>query len=1172
MTVVSWRITLQVAKLSSIFYLVVCVVVGFGLPGNTSLARTFDEGRYAGVFGGLGWSGHFELTQVSENTFEARFQVDPAKNDNELDWGMDVEIHVLGPDKVQLTWPDNPRNLAGTTLLKPIDTPQGLALLGTIPVEGTGETWTEWAGFWLDQSLDSSPFAPWQRGYPEFREESMGRFRLWGAEPGGLANNATRCLIQTADGYIWVGTVDGLSRFDGKNWQSFDSSTSPELPGYNFRGLVEDNDGHLIAMVKHWGLFRLVNDVWKPFACNNELEGKIGSGLSRDSLGNFWFSLDSKWLARIDANEKLTLWSTDKVLPLRHPKESNLPRLGGTVSQSDWILLETSGGMRSFRPDSDSLPFWIPPIGENLACISVEANGTAVVSFKSIVYHYDDRGRVTEVYYPRTNSGSIRHARSSRQSGVWVAGSNGLFLMPNPSEIIHFGSVPAAMTEFVTEMMEDMEGNLWIATGGRGLCQFRRNSIRSIKESVWAIPDSDQRSNPLSIVKNQSGIPMIAGSRSIAIWDEEDWKSTVIQEGMQHKTLAFETGQDENNLWVGLASYLDQRDRIAMQSNADPLPVAVRVSGREKQIFSSSALPTGLAELSTSVWIPGEGFWLGSNLGVWVCDDNEVWSWNDRQGFSRFSVSALFVDSSQRVWIGTNDEGLYLRSRPTSEVKHFSSRDQSLFSSSILSIAETASGDLWLAGDQGVQWFDPESKAPSIDLSANVAPPVHSVLQDRSGNLWAGTSRGIYVLKSDQVQSCMDGDNSTAEWALLGSRDGIRNPSISLGYFPVGTELPNGELIFCMQDTLIRFHPSEVLGTMGQGPDVRISGCMDGSGEEWIGNILDSEEPLNLSPDAGKHIKIDFGVIHFSEPDLVRFRYRLSGKTTDWTELGKQNFVWLFDLTPGVYRLEVEAIDHHLQRSLIPASLFFYVAPYFHQTFGFKIGVVVCVLFCLWTLHRQRFRKQVRVQAINNQFRLEADRRRIARDMHDEIGTSFAQLKILGELVQNGRLKESALSNSIARMVALARAGSQTLREAIWSLESESAGSESLGDFLGATLENLLDGTGIKLDYHDSWEGKQPALSPRFKREVILITKGITSNVIRHSQATRFRCELRGEGDFVHLIWEDNGVGYEPKELSGDSFGIQSIAERVERLGGVFEPQTRHGVSIQVKLDSKKGE
>ena len=157
-------------------------------------------------------------------------------------------------------------------------------------------------------------------------------------------------------------------------------------------------------------------------------------------------------------------------------------------------------------------------------------------------------------------------------------------------------------------------------------------------------------------------------------------------------------------------------------------------------------------------------------------------------------------------------------------------------------------------------------------------------------------------------------------------------------------------------------------------------------------------------------------------------------------------------------------------------------------------------------------------------------------------------------------------------MVDLARAGSQTLREAIWSLESESAGRESLGDFLGATLENLLDGTGIKLDYHDSWEGKQPALSPRFKREVILITKGITSNVIRHSQATRFRCELRGEGDFVHLIWEDNGVGYESKELSGDSFGIQSIAERVERLGGVFEPQTRHGVSIQVKLDSKKGE
>ena len=1143
------------------------------LPLERTFGDDLAEGAYTGIWGHARRPGTFRLQNSGEGrlsgTFAMSSSMDPAG-----DWKGTLELERLEGDLWQASFSATPEFSGNQTILQRFDTPEGEAFIGSFAYDQSGEIWTGYLAIWLKSGLSPAAVGPSVAVSPELTVRYGGRSKRWEADPVGLGSNATRSLYKASDGHLWIGTTDGISRFDGRNWLTYNSETAPELPGWNCRGITEDEEGNIVLMLKHHGFYRLRDGQWEGYECNDYLENKTPSGLLKDGDGNLWFSMDGQQLCRVDTREHLATWGVAELIPLAHPSDTRLPGIGLGAEFAGGVVVGTTGGIRLFRPQFQGLPFWLLPRVDDLSRVVRTVDDELLVTSLSRIVHRDATGKVIETYFPRPHAGTLRHAFRARRGGLWVIGARGLFLMPGPETMIHFADFPIDLAESVTQAIEDDDGNLWVATTGRGLGMFCPTAIEPLMLPAIEDPYFAQRSRPISLSVGPEGGLLLARAAIVSQQRGAEW-ATLFESGeMEHTVITSVAEQTGSTVWAGIVQVDAQREKALKGLVSLPLPVAASVRGDEVDYYIHQGFPYGFDRVTSILSVEGHGVWLGTNEGVMVCQPDTVISWNDQFQLPHSVVTVLFQDSRDDVWVGMEEGGLY-RYRPGSDgLEQYSVGNDILLSDQIRTVAESSRGGLWYAGPEGVFHWDRQSARTSLNATGNLTSVIHAMLEDHEGNLWVGCSTGIFALQREQIDKAQENDLLALRWVRFGRVDGLSNPSIESGHFPAAVATPDGYLCFAMQSEFVRFRPEELLGSLSEGPDVRITAINDSGLESWMdkGSVVGGI--LQLGYDSPRHVKIDFDALHFSEPELLSFRYRLAARGADWTEIGSQRSVWLFDLSPGEYLFEVEAKDKNGVLSPRPARLPFRVLPRFYETTLFRVAGLSGVLALLWWGHHRKVRRTMEVEEMKGQLRLESDRRRIAQDMHDEIGASFAQLKILGELVESKRVEGEEQSKSVSRMVTLARSGSQTLREILWALDSADIEGEDLPEFLGATIENLLDGTGIALSYDHEWLEPIPKLSPRFKREVLLLAKGVVSNVIRHAHAENFRCELKGQGSRVHLLFQDDGVGFDPTTLSSDTLGMQSLEQRVARWGGQLKVTAvpDQGVKLEMTLDASAGD
>lgn len=794
------------------------------------LSFPVEPGRYLGIFGNPLNKGWIEFTHTRENNLVGTFSMSPKDNLGKVLWTMEVHLTALNSNEYTLSWPDNPRSSKGETLLRPVDTPQGRAYFGPFAYHEDGETRTSWAGFWLDTKLDQWSFKFPIIQYPELKEDDTGHFRSWTARADGLVNNAARSMIQTQDGFLWVGTVDGLSRFDGSHWKTIDASSAPELPGYNFRGLAQDEEGRLIAMLKHHGFFQLEGGGWRPFKCNSKLEGKDIALGSRDKHGNLWLTIDSIWLARIDKDEELRMWSIEKTMPLRHPRETVPPNLGVRIPHFGGITYTTSSGMRVFRPDTRDVPFWIPPNQGDMVQIMKDYNESLLSISLSTIIQYDDHGNIVQMFQPRSHTGTIKSVAASRFGGNWIVGANGLFFMSYNGELIRFSAVPMEIFRSgVTRMFEDRSGNLWIATGDRGLSLFRREWMGPLETEEW-LNDLNNHGHPTSFALNTQSRLMVASSAFVGIWTGEEYRKVIVDPEMQHDAIVPVPNRGDA-FWIAFSRSTVNPRRIVSSSSRNRRPIAALVENESTKFYYTDEFPEGVNVVSSAIWTEQQGLLIGTDSGIWVCRDGKVLNWNDENSLPRFYTTCIFLDSKRRVWIGTENSGFFMMDSKQSEQSDVVHIVKDPFESTlnyILCIDESSDGRLWIGGKDGVYLFDSESREILSDLTGNVHRPVHALVEDRSGNLWAGTSRGIYALHKNFIRKPLYDGAKGPKWILFGENDGLENTSIQTGFFPAAVELPTGELLFCMQDNVVRLHPDPLLDQAFPGPKARITRYING--------------------------------------------------------------------------------------------------------------------------------------------------------------------------------------------------------------------------------------------------------------------------------------------------------------------------------------------------------
>ncbi len=1090
---------------------------------------------------------------------------------------------AVSEDSWRIAWTDSGSSERRSVDLEWIRTIRGACLAGRY------DDRDQWGGkiqrlvlLWPDFSVQANPFQWPSQTTPDII--GVAKNRLAGdvlrseTARGGLASDATRCLFQSSDRYLWVGTVEGLSRYDGLIWTTFDAFSSPPLAASVIMSLAEDNEGRLLIGTKGDGIFRYDGSSFEPLVVNQLIGERSVSSVTSGPDGTIWFTVDGPSLGRLTPTGETEIWGVDEFNPYYHsitdyvknslmdviPLESEvrISAKGNWLSFSD-TPLEAAYGMVFGQYSGRMIPsaqggFWW--FHHGLVRLNAE---------NEVVQRYDvPKGS----YMAEAADGSLWWAMSYPPYDVFQHSEQGFFRY----------SVSEFTDSNAMGIIEDHQGNIWVATAANGVLRIRPQLVDTVAD--LPVPNGE-----VGAVAKVKGRPILC-SRSGGIVEQVNDRWTawnvnelpMVRQAYRSQSARLQPYRHDavggsvvgpSGLWVGLsvsdlATRLVDRGEI---SNSFPL-LAFRGES-ETRLYFSEERGGGMSRVSSLGVSRQNGVFLAGREGIFQLRPgaSSLVDWCRANGVDSFDGFCVLVDRQDRVWFGGDDSGLYRID--DDGVTHISRGGGGLVSNSVFSMCQSSDGALWVGAERGLTRIDEERQVTRFESGADfLERPIYSLVEDDQGYLWMGTPSGIFGVDRDHLDGLASREQNRLSAIRLGRRDGLDSESAEPQRTPGVIKTPDGRLWFCMDTSVAMFDPREVVRRHSVGPQVRISRF--GNGQKVFyenrrghgGRNADASVQLPLA--ARSTLKIEFEAISFSDPKWVSFEYRILEKSEHWFSSGSQRYVLYSGLPHGEYTFEVRALGGDNRLSENTAVMRIFLPKHYYETWFFRVSCLGCVLAVSWGLHSRRTSYLRQIEMLKGQVALDRERMRIARDMHDEFGTTLSRLVLRGGALIEGAEAGSTQKKVGERMRDSAVETMRSLREVIWSLNTEKSSFEDVAEYLHRLVESYFDGVEIQHRVVVNPNAETHSFSPALKRDLVLILKGILSNALTHSKASKFDLMLAMEAEDLVVSARDNGCGFDPDSIGPDSYGIQALKDRVQSWGGRLEILSRdgEGTTIEVRL------
>jgi signal transduction histidine kinase len=327
---------------------------------------------------------------------------------------------------------------------------------------------------------------------------------------------------------------------------------------------------------------------------------------------------------------------------------------------------------------------------------------------------------------------------------------------------------------------------------------------------------------------------------------------------------------------------------------------------------------------------------------------------------------------------------------------------------------------------------------------------------------------------------------------------------------------------------------------------------------------------------AGKGHVLEFQYTATSLVDSrrLKFRYRLVNDS-DWSEETTERRVRYIDLRPGDYRFQVKACNHHNVWTPKPVEFAFSLAPHFWQTKTFYVLSDGAVLRIATDIQAYRLRWQQRLLKLEQQRALAAERARIARDLHDDLGTALTGLALELDVIGRDPKPELPVIHRLGQSAQRTRELAERMREVVWSVNPRCDTVSSLASFLEQQISQFLRADGIKVELDFPEDIPALPIDGEARHQLALGVREALTNVIRHANATKVVLSLAIDKDWLTVNVRDNGRGLQPSGRIGD--GLRNMQERLQSIGGSVEVSSQAGsgttITFRVPLiESNSGE
>ncbi len=935
--------------------------------------------------------------------------------------------------------------------------------------------------------------------------------RTWRSEDGLLQDTAS-ALLESQDGFLWVGTEAGLVRFDGANFEHYLRINLPGFIHNDIQCLAEGPDGALWIGTSEPGLYRLQRGEIQSFGSKEGLPDRAIRRLLRDHSGTLWVAPVEGSLLRFDGVRFQSASSDAVHMRIRALAEDPEGTIWvGTAGSGLWRLREGRLALAALT-------------AAEITALSVRADGEVLIGTRSQGVQVLTEGRLeVPVWAKQLPSKPISSLLVDRQNSLWIGlEQNGLYRLNQEGRL---EAAPASLGSRWTpiSLLEDSSGALWSGSDERGLRVLYPVPFQTVP--VWG---GDPEEPARMVCQDAQGtVWCLTGEQALGR----------IQHGRVEKVSpGSPAGGPITSLWPRRAGGLWVGTRSGGLYTLD--------QGRFHPVRGS------------------DGRSWDAIVSLYEDPGNVLWVATSRQGLVKLApdtapilfpavldILAMTGGGSGPLYLASRTQGLGILE--ASQLRWLG-RTEGLGSTGALSLYLDAEGLLWVGTPDGLRIYREGTFQSSANHSGPLLLSIHSILGDPYDRLWFSTGQGVFQMARAALLRRLD-EPGPIPAVLLDHHDGMPSRETAGGAQPVAWLTREGELYFPTTRGLTRL---EGRGAPLQGPPLRLHILRAESDETVLPDTL----PIQVPP--GTHrFEVYYAATSLTRADKVRFRYRLEGWEPTWNDVGDRRFSAYSNLPPGTYRFVLQAWRVDEEGPPQERSIEVHVQPFFYQRTTFW---VLCALgaaaFAGWLHH-------LRLQQLEARSAVISERNRMAREIHDHLAQGFTGVLLQLEAAE---AKLSRMVGDPAPVLTrldharnLAVASLQEARRSVMVLRPRRPEGTDLLGAMRLLADRLLAGTDIQVEL--AMVGKPRPLRERTEEELIRMAQEMLTNALRHGKAKWVRVVLQFEAGKVHLSVEDDGKGFDPSaDVAG--YGMRSIRESVKKLRGQLDIDSSQGLGSRITI------
>lgn len=990
------------------------------------------------------------------------------------------------------------------------------------------------------------------------------RFQTYSVEQG-MSSAEIYTVLQDRTGFLWIGTTNGLHRFDGYSFTVFRNVPfdSTSLSANFIFHLCEGREGDLWVAAAGQGVCRFdavtgrVKRLAAVAADTTRISSDEGTRIYADRNGTVWYGTLSGTVDRIDE------WS-GAVRRLSYGETGNAAVRGFAEEEQGSMFILTARRLLSVSRDGtvSSVPGLPPAAAENgYSAMLRDASGRLWIGAAGRLWMRERGGEafrpVPFLHGHRADGVTFIGDITAERPGVlWIATNDGVFRYDESTRTtLDLRSLPGYPKEFIRissrTVTIDRTGVVWIGYGVYGMV-----SVHPLNAGITTLREHPDPRRGLphryirGLAEDSAGRLWIGTFGGLVRYDPADGAfrryPALLKDAsgrpIQHmNALAYRDGV----LWIG--------------TGTDGLYTMDLQTGRPVHRLGAGSAAGGPAD-NTIHDITFDRFgraWVGTREGgvaVLTGDGRFLKRYAMGTGpapLPHNNVRSVLHDRLGNIWIGTFGGAVMLHpdERTFTLYTTVENDPRTLSNARVLALLEDRRGTVWIATSGDLNRFDRESGTFRQYGVWNgfINDIIVGLAEDRRGDLWVSTYGGLATI-----------DSTGAVRQTLFGADGLQNDLFNTG---ATLALRSGSVAFGGAYGLSIVDPAAVQSGTAV-PPVVVQAFL--RSDVPSARAVSSGEPAHIVLEPGDpFVRFEFAVMDFRFPRGNAYAYRLEGLEPDWTVTTARRNVTYANLAEGSYRFQVRSAGRDGVWNERAASVQLTVIPPLMQRWWFRPLVLLLVIAAA---------AGITVLRVRHRLALERLRTSIAADLHDEIGSVLARIANLADIMTMTGKKAPARGvrrrtpAADPRTIAeLSRGLMEKMSDVVWSVDPRNDDLDRLASRLREHLFELGDAHGLTVTWEVEGRTAGRSVDPKTSRATLLIVKEAAANVLRHASASAVVVRLVVTDRRISFSLRDDGRGFDERAL-GRVNGLYNMRQRAASCGGTCEVRSAPGKGTEVSL------